>query len=386
MPNLYSTLACNLDRHILTTALPLFQAAKVQALEWAFDTLYQQQAIPDWFEGLLQVFSEQGRLVGHGVYFSIFAGRWSQEQKQWLEHLKVMANRYRFDHVTEHFGFMTGADFHTGAPLGVPYTPTTLAIGQDRLQRIQQAAECPVGLENLAFAYSPDEVWRQGEFLDRLLSPVNGFLILDLHNLYCQLHNFEMTFADLVQAYPLQRVREIHISGGSWEQVGSAPNQLIRRDTHDAGVPEEVFTLLEMALPLVPHLKYVVLEQLGIGLQGIEEQQQYRRDFDRMDDIVQRFGKKQNRLDKNQFLLTSQPLPTQPNESFELHQQQEQLSNILEQADSLQQAQDLLLTSCLANSPWQIEQWSPKMLETAMQIAQKWKRGFQKNQAGNTKD
>jgi hypothetical protein len=47
-------------------------------------------------------------------------------------------------------------------------------------------------LENLALSFSVDDVKHQGEFLEKLVEPVNGFLILDLHNLYCQSHNFDI--------------------------------------------------------------------------------------------------------------------------------------------------------------------------------------------------
>jgi len=375
MPEILPTIACNLDRNILTAALPLFQGARVQAMEWAFDSLYMQSEIPLWFESLLHTFAEAGRLVGHGVYFSIFAGKWSAEQEKWLIDLEELAGKYPFDHVTEHFGFMTGADFHTGAPLSVPYTPTTLAIGQDRLRRIQQAAQCPVGLENLAFAYTPEEVWRQGDFLDRLLSPVNGFLILDLHNLYCQLHNFQLTFENLVQAYPLQRVREIHISGGSWETTTTSPDLLIRRDTHDDRVPEEVFELLSKALPMLPNLKYVVLEQLGLGLKTIEQQNQFRHDFNRMSQILESFSQVNTAVVQNHFEPQKNLPASRPTESLALHKDQEVLSYILEQSQNHIEAQSALSQSRLAGSAWQVERWSPEMLDTALQIAQKWKKG-----------
>lgn len=376
MPEILSSIACNLDRNILTAALPLFQGAEVQAMEWAFDSLYQQPEIPLWFESLLHTFADAGRLVGHGVYFSIFAGKWSAKQEQWLFDLEELARKYPFDHVTEHFGFMTGADFHTGAPLSVPYTPTTLAIGQDRLRRIQQAAQCPVGLENLAFAYTPEEVWRQGDFLDRLLTPVNGFLILDLHNLYCQLYNFQLTFENLIQAYPLQRVREIHISGGSWEATKNAPDQPIRRDTHDDRVPEAVFDLLSKALPILPNLKYVVLEQLGLGLDTAAQQEQFRSDFNRMRQIVASFNQTNTELVQHHFKAPKSLPASRPAQSLDLQKDQEVLSYILEECQSLAEAQSALLESRLAKSAWQVEHWSPKMLETAVQIAQKWKKGF----------
>lgn len=382
-----SSVACNLDTHILLATLPLFQAEKIQAIEWSFDTLVKRRDIPEWFVGLLQEFSQANRLIGHGVFFSLFSGRWSAEQDKWLEHLKKVATNFQFDHITEHFGFMTGEDFHKGAPISIPFTKSTLAIGQDRLKRIYNACECPVGLENLAFSYSLEEVKRHGDFLDQLLEAVNGFIILDLHNLYCQLHNFEMKYEELISLYPLNRVREIHISGGSWEDSSVYPEKRVRRDTHDDAVPKEVFELLEQTLEKCPNLKYTVLEQIGTGLKSEEEKAVFRANFIEMDRIVSVFNTRQlvnekaNSLETgtyNDFLPPNilSNLSGKPIEDELLHRQQQKLSEILENALNYEQVQDQLQHSILAETAWEIESWSPHMVETVYKIAQKWKRGW----------
>ena len=375
--NIYSAISCNLDNSLLQASLPLFTAEKVEAIEWSFDTLYKVRDIPSWFVELLQTFGSEGRLIGHGVYFSLFSGKWTLEQQRWLDHLRKIATNFRFDHITEHFGFMTGEDFHKGAPIPVPYTAETLTIGIDRLKRIRDACSCPVGLENLAFSYSPEEVKRHGEFLEKLVEPINGFIILDLHNLYCQLHNFSLDFETLIRAYPLDRVREIHISGGSWEPSGVNPGSSIRRDTHDDAVPEQVFELLKKALSLCPNLKFVVLEQLGTALYTVESQQCFQQDFDKMQAIVNAFNEKGHCFSTNNF-LPEEFLPLQEHvpESLTLYEQQLELSSILERAKDTREALQLLQNSSLAHSEWKTESWSPYMLETALRIAQKWKGGW----------
>ncbi len=374
---IYSAISCNLDNSLLQASLPLFATEKVEAIEWSFDTLYKVRDIPGWFVELLQAFGSEGRLIGHGVYFSLFSGKWTVEQQRWLDHLRKIATNFRFDHITEHFGFMTGEDFHKGAPISVPYTAETLAIGIDRLKRIGDACSCPVGLENLAFSYSAEEVRRHGEFLEKLVEPVNGFIILDLHNLYCQLHNFSLDFEALIRAYPLDRVREIHISGGSWEPSGVNPGRSIRRDTHDDRVPEQVFDLLKKALALCPNLKFVVLEQLGTVLQSVESQHFFQQDFDKMQAIVNAFNEKEHYFSMNDFLPEELlPLQEPVPESQMLHAQQLELSSILERAKDTQEASQLLQNSSLANSEWKTETWSPYMVETALRIAQKWKNGW----------
>lgn len=377
MSKILPSIACNLDADILGAALPLLEAEKVQAIEWAFDTLFKYETVPDWFLELLQSCGEQGRLIGHGVFFSLFSGKWLPEQDAWLKRLGELSRAFQFDHISEHFGFMTGEDFHKGAPIDIPFTAATLALGQDRLKRIQAACKCPVGLENLAFAYSLDEVKKHGEFLDQLMDCVDGFIILDLHNLYCQLHNFKLDFEDIIRLYPLERVREIHISGGSWEGSLVAPEMQIRRDTHDDAVPTAVFDLLKRTIPKCPNLKYVVLEQLGMGLRSESSREQFRRDFLEMEQIIKPANRKRPNSPVRPFYPDNPPtLPDLPPEDSMLSEQQLQLSHILENAATLEAAQTQLRQSSLAHSDWNIENWQPYMLETALAIAQKWKNGF----------
>ena len=59
-----------------------------------------------------------------------------------------------------------------------------------------------------------------------------------------------------------------------------------------------------------------------------------------------------------------------------LHHQQKELSAILENADSYEEAMEQLKSSSLAQSDWQVENWKPYMLEAAIRIAQKWKKGW----------
>ena len=375
MGNIHAAISFNLDQHLVAAALPLFESEKVAAIEWSFDSLYKRTNIPAWFIDLLTEFGKADRLVGHGVYYSLFSGRWSADQDQWLRHLEKMCNSFKFDHISEHFGFMTGENFHQGAPLPIPFTATTLGIGRDRLSRIYHSCHCPVGLENLAFAYSLDEVKKHGEFLDQLVAPLNGFIILDLHNVYCQAMNFQIAPQELLQWYPLHRVREMHISGGSWEDSKVTAGKKIRRDTHDDTVPGEVFHLLENAIPRCPHVKYVVLEQLASGLATDQQQDAFRKDFYHLERVVGSNTSKVGSVPRD-FLPAGFSVPGTPLQNEQLSEQQHTLSRILENAVDYKQAQQQLSSSLLSNTAWEVENWDHSMLQAAVSIAQKWKLGF----------
>lgn len=374
MAKILPALACNLDAALLQAAYPLFESGKVAAIEWSFDAIGEQPEIPNWFEDLLDVYGEAEALVGHGIYYSLFHGRWKPEQESWLRQLGSMCKRYRFSHVTEHFGFMTGRDFHKGAPLGVPFTPRMLGLGQDRLKRMAEATGGPVGLENLAYAYSLDAVKQHGEFLSALIAPVNGCIILDLHNCYCQAMNFQLDAEAVVALYPLEKVREIHISGGSWVQVGA---HAVRRDTHDERVPEAVWNLLERTITRCPNLQFVVLEQIGSSLTEAETASTFRNDYLRLCKIVTAANLMLQPIEQVDFRPPVINTLGQPLEDLGIAAEQEVLSTILEHSSTVEEVLGQLHHSILMNSDWEIEKWPHHMLETARQIASKWADGHE---------
>lgn len=271
---------------------PLFAEGIVEAIEWTIDCELGR-ATPPWVEPLLDHYAAAGALYGHGVHFSPLSAIFEPRQAAWLEHAKGALAKRRYQHVSEHFGFMTTPGMTRGVPLPVPYTKGALELGRDRLARLRAATSgAPVGLENLALAMSRDDALVHGEFLDALLEPHDGFLLLDLHNLYCQAHNFDVPWGTLLGAMPLDRVREIHVSGGSWYEVATpAGPQPFRRDTHDDAVPDEVFGLLELALPRCPGVEVVFLERLGGTLADASAGEAYREDYRRLVSVVSRFAK-----------------------------------------------------------------------------------------------
>ncbi len=64
-----------------------------------------------------------------------------------------------------------------------------------------------------------------------------GFYYSTFINLYCQSYNFDVPLLQLVKTYPLERVREIHISGGKLYKG-------IWCDSHDREAPQEMLSLL----------------------------------------------------------------------------------------------------------------------------------------------
>ncbi|WP_284464098.1 DUF692 family multinuclear iron-containing protein [Chryseobacterium sp.] len=350
------------ETEFVSAILPLLQSNSVDVLEWSFDTLYHTKE-PDWLGDLLNFFSENNRLIGHGVYYSLFDARWTERQNIWLNKLKKEVKKRRYNHITEHFGFMNTENFHQGVPLPVSLHSKTLQIGKDRIFRLQEALDIPVGIENLAFSFSIDDVREQGLFLDKLIEDTDGFLILDLHNVYCQSCNFEVEMREIINSYPLDKVKEIHLSGGSW-QNSVYGKKLIRRDTHDDVIPEEILSVLPWVFSQCQNLEYVIIERLGHTIHLESEKDDFLKDFAKVEKLISESDwrdQKKNNWNKKELKLSESPL-----EDMLLHEEQTMLTRLL--FDSA----DVSLIKNQEFHYFKTDNWDPEMILTAQNIIKKW--------------
>jgi uncharacterized protein (UPF0276 family) len=283
-----------LQEDFLAAALPLFSDDEVEILEWSPDIGWATD-IPEWADELLNFFSSTQSLYGHGVNYSPLSADWTAVDTGWIENLERELEQRQFVHFSEHFGFSRIAELREGAPLPVPHTPQALAAGQFKLAKLAHTAGGRIGLDNLALAFSLSDVREHGRFLDELLEPFDGFMLLDLHNLYCQLENFSLSAEELLKTYPLHRVREIHISGGSWSH---SIGKKIRRDTHDNEIPDEVLALLPLVLAQCPNIEAVIFERLGGTMNTAEQQHRFRDDFRAIAKLIEQHLLKQNVVDE----------------------------------------------------------------------------------------
>lgn len=349
------------EADFVSAILPLLQDNAVDVVEWSFDTFFAAEE-PSWLKDLLNFYAGNGRLLGHGVYYSLFDARWTERQEMWLQKLKHEVQKRNYNHITEHFGFMNTENYHQGVPLPLSLHPKTLEIGKDRLYRLQDAVSIPIGVENLAFSFSVDDVREQGVFLDKLVDDIDGFLILDLHNIYCQSCNFDVSIQEIVSLYPLEKVKEIHLSGGSW-QDSVYGIKMIRRDTHDDVIPEEIFSVLPSVLSQCHNLEYVIIERLGYTIHTEEEKQRFFNDFMRVKSILNDsdgMKRKKEKWVKREMLLP------EPVEDSILYEEQIRLTKLLFDHT------DPTLIKNQNFHYFKTENWDPEMILTAQNIIKKW--------------
>jgi uncharacterized protein (UPF0276 family) len=265
--------------------LPLFEAGIVDAIEWSFDHAWAEGGEPEWASALCDHYAAHDRLWGHGVAASPGSAEPEPRQSLWLERFARDIERRSYRGVSEHFGFMVAGDRDGGAPLPVPAGPGAVAVLVRALERIAAVARVPVGLENLALALHERDALEQGPLLAEVLARVDGYLVLDLHNVWCQSVNYGLDVDALVATYPLERARCMHVSGGSWWTIPGT-DVTLRRDTHDGDVPNEVLALVERLVPQCAALECIFLERLGDTIPDARAAERLRADFQRLQALV----------------------------------------------------------------------------------------------------
>lgn len=280
------------EQDFLEAANPLFESGEVEVLEWSFDMCWGKK-LPSECERLLNCYSDAGTLYGHGVSFSMLTARRTKRQELWLQYLQKEVAQFNYQKISEHFNLLTTDKFIQGAPISMPFIPEMVTIAVENLKQIQEIVQIPVGVENLAFAFSRQDVLEQGKFISAILEAVDGFLLLDIHNIFCNMINFDMSFDEVAATLPLNRVSSIHVSGGSFRTIRHQ-NKNIYCDSHDAAVPDELFILLEKVLPMFDKLDTIIFERMGDTLINQQEVEQFRDDFFTLKSLIKKSNYERN--------------------------------------------------------------------------------------------
>jgi hypothetical protein len=208
--------------------------------------------------------AETGKpFVAHGVGWSPGSVR----RDAALDALRLA--RLRADHAA--FGFLWYTD-HLGVtrlggcdltlPLPLPMTAAMASVVRRSLAPLL-AIVPDVGLENSVFYHHLGDPLEEPAFLHDALDAPRAHLLLDLHNVFTTAVNAGFEPERYLDALPLERVIEIHVSGGADSDPAWLPaGRTLRLDSHDGAVPEEVWRLLERTLPRCPNLRGVTLERM----------------------------------------------------------------------------------------------------------------------------
>lgn len=259
---------CQPDPEYLEMMQPLFAAAEF--LEVTPETCWWSDAdgrlVPNAFHAEFLALARRldVPVVAHGVDYSLGSVDPGEEARtqRWLERIAADHADFGFAWYTDHLGTTKLAGETLSLPLPLPMVPEMVAVVRERLRRLQ-AVVPRVGLENSVFYFLLGDWMDEPAFINAILDAPGCHLLLDLHNVYTMALNQGADPEAYLARLDLDKVIEIHLSGGGRSDPEWLPEgRSMRLDSHDSAIPEAVWRLFEAVLPRCRGLQGVCIERL----------------------------------------------------------------------------------------------------------------------------
>ncbi|MFD1344143.1 MNIO family bufferin maturase [Litorisediminicola beolgyonensis] len=193
----------------------------------------------------LRALAERFPVSVHGVGLSI--GGEGRLDPDHLNRLKTLCDWLSPASFSEHLAWSTHESAFLNDLLPLPYTHATLTRIADHIDEVQDRLGRPMLLENpssyLAFAES---TWAEPEFLAEIARRTGCGLLLDVNNVFVSATNLGFSPQGYIEAFPLDRVGEIHLGGNDEDEDDHGAPLLI--DSHGREVADPVWALLDVTL------------------------------------------------------------------------------------------------------------------------------------------
>ena len=178
----------------------------------------------------------------HGVGLSI--GSMQPLDRSHLARLKLLCDRYEPESFSEHLAWSTHDSVFLNDLLPLPYTDETLSRVCDHIDQVQDSLKRQMLLENPAtYLFFAQSTVEETEFLAQAARRTGCGLLLDVNNVFVAAANHGLDPRGYLARFPVDAVREIHLSGHS-ETVDDAGAPLLI-DSHDTPVKDPVWALYE---------------------------------------------------------------------------------------------------------------------------------------------
>ncbi|WP_299894384.1 DUF692 domain-containing protein [uncultured Ruegeria sp.] len=193
----------------------------------------------------LRHLSEQFPISVHGVGLSI--GGEGALDPDHLARLKQLVGWLNPASFSEHLAWSTHDTHFYNDLLPLPYTDATLTRVCDHIDQVQDTVGRQMLLENpssyLAFEES---AWSEPDFLREIARRTGCGLLLDVNNVFVSATNLDFSPQGYIDAYPLEKVGEIHLGGHDEDEDDHGHPLLI--DSHGREVVDPVWALLDYVL------------------------------------------------------------------------------------------------------------------------------------------
>jgi uncharacterized protein len=177
--------------------------------------------------------------VPHGLELSV--GSSGPLDEQYLSQVCAVADAVEAPWLSDHLCFTEGDGVRLGQLTPLPWTHEVAGRVAGKARHVQEQAGRPFLLENITNAFRLGGDLTEAQFIGEVLERSGCYLLLDVNNLYTNSVNFGFDPYRFLEEIPLDRVVQMHIAGGHWEDD-------VLEDGHDAPVPEPVWSLAEYVI------------------------------------------------------------------------------------------------------------------------------------------
>ena len=193
----------------------------------------------------LAALAEQFAISVHGVGLSI-GGETPLDQDH-LTRLKKLCDWIKPASFSEHLAWSRhGAEFMNDL-LPLPYTQQTLARVASHINQVQDVLGRQMLLENpSSYLIFEESTLSETDFLSELTHRTGCGLLLDVNNIFVSSTNLKLSPTDYLDAYPTDKVGEMHVGGHDEDEDENGAPLLI--DSHGKAVVDPVWALLDYAL------------------------------------------------------------------------------------------------------------------------------------------
>ncbi len=193
----------------------------------------------------LRALAERFAFSVHGVGLSIGGeSPLDREHLKRLAHLVGWLNPARF---SEHLAWSTHDTHFFNDLLPLPYTEETVTRVAEHINQVQDAVGHQMLLENpssyLAFT---ETTMSEVDFLKEVTTQTGCGLLLDVNNVFVSATNQKTDPYSYIDAFPLDKVGEIHLGGHDEDADDMGEPLLI--DSHGAEVVDPVWVLYEYTI------------------------------------------------------------------------------------------------------------------------------------------
>lgn len=161
---------------------------------------------------LFEEIAEQKPIITHGLMMSL--GALDDFDAEYFAELRGFLERHGRSWHSDHLCFSThdGALLHDLLPLS--FDEATVRRVAGRIREAQDRLGTPLAIENISY-YLPMGAPKMSEaaFVSAVCEEADCGLLLDVNNIYVNSKNFGFDVREMLAAYPLDRVVQMHVAG-----------------------------------------------------------------------------------------------------------------------------------------------------------------------------